>query len=323
MSKEKNLLITENEISAKLKEALRDEINLDIAVAFWGDGNPLIDVFKTKNTRIICNLESGGTNPKIIEDLIKHGNEVQVKQNSKLHAKTYLGDGFVIIGSSNVSTNGMVNEGSEIVGWHEANVYSSERNLVNQAAKWFNKIWSDHSETRMISQADLREAKIKWENKRKSRVILQEDNIFQNPDLVKDKNIRITSDRYEQISNNANREYKKIKEERNYSTNYGAYESPKQWKPKPGSIILDFEKTDNKIIYRGCVEIEHKQPITPLNKSYNLVIYKNLKNCPDLNKAQIKQINHKMIELYKRDMCPYDISLYNFIKKYMYKNTSA
>lgn len=320
MYEEKNILITEDEISTKLKESLKDEINVDIAVAFWGEGNPLVDVIKSKNARIICNLETGGTNPKIIEYLLKYGNNLEIKQNSKLHAKVYLGDSYVIIGSSNFSTNGMVNEGSEIIGWHEANVYSSERHLIKQSAQWFNNLWNNHAETREITRADLRNAKIKWENKRKSRTILQEDNIFQNPELVKDKNIYIYNDQYDDCSRKALKAFNNIKEERHYSDNYGFFECNKHWKPKHGSIVLDFETINNKIKYRGCLEIENDKPIIPLSNNYNIVVYRILKKCPDLNKDHIKAIHQKMIELNKQDKSPLEINLYRFIKKYMHKS---
>ncbi len=65
----------------------------------------------------------------------------RVKTNGQLHAKMYLTDAAAIIGSSNVSTNGLNEEGSAATVWLEANVLTDDPRLVRAAAARFNEYW--------------------------------------------------------------------------------------------------------------------------------------------------------------------------------------
>lgn len=78
-----------------------------LAVAFWGRGaaERLGLLGRSAGQKIICNLRMGGTNPDEIERLMTEG--VEVRQADDLHAKVYLFDQAVVIGSSNASSNGL------------------------------------------------------------------------------------------------------------------------------------------------------------------------------------------------------------------------
>ncbi|BAU38713.1 hypothetical protein APT_01631 [Acetobacter pasteurianus NBRC 101655] len=80
-------------VGAGLDKAIRDIAGSDdprCAVAFLGRHAPVI--FQGGHARIICNLASGATNPAAVRELQKHNHEV--RQNSRLHSKVYLGGGW-------------------------------------------------------------------------------------------------------------------------------------------------------------------------------------------------------------------------------------
>ncbi len=113
--------------TAEIKELVRGSKNVRMAVAFWGEGatEKLGLAKKGKDLTVICNLATGGTNPREIECLMK--NEVAVLQCDKLHGKVYLFDNdTLVIGSSNASANGLALQGAQLAGWHEANVLIKE-----------------------------------------------------------------------------------------------------------------------------------------------------------------------------------------------------
>lgn len=136
------------------------------AVAFWGRG-AAEKVITGKGARLICNLASGGTNPHEIEKLIKHG--CDVRQNDRLHAKVYIGGGRAVITSANLSANGLGLEGDEVAHWREAGVVTSD---VQPVAEWFDELWSD-SDTRKISNEDLKKSKKLWEHRRSAKPSLR------------------------------------------------------------------------------------------------------------------------------------------------------
>jgi hypothetical protein len=110
------------------------------AVAFWGNGALTslgLDGRGAIGAKIICNLESGATNPDVVKQLIQSG--AVVRSNPKLHAKVYASSSTIILGSSNASANGLVVEGkNELTGWIEANIMTDDPTLVGKVGKWFN-----------------------------------------------------------------------------------------------------------------------------------------------------------------------------------------
>lgn len=158
-----------------VRKLIRESMSIDLVVAFWGDG--AIDELglseRAGTINIVCNLESGATNPKVISDLEKlakgNGPRISVGQNDRLHAKIYLFDDAVIIGSSNASTNGLAFEGGELTHWMEANVLSRDLALIKAARDWIGKL-----DCREISSTDLARAKVAW-RKRRSVVRLPRD----------------------------------------------------------------------------------------------------------------------------------------------------
>lgn len=150
----------------RVRDLLRSSAKADLVVAFWGDG--AIDELGIRDRcqplNIVCNLETGSTNPSVIAELqkIARGKAgITVAQNDRLHSKIYLFDDTVIIGSSNASSNGLAFEGGELTHWMEANVVSSDPELLKATRKWIDKLGR-----RDISAADLKRARAAWKARR-------------------------------------------------------------------------------------------------------------------------------------------------------------
>lgn len=141
--------------------------HLDIAVAFWGDGaltqlgleNP------KKKFRILLDLSSGGTNPKVVQSLLKLKPD-SIRCVDRLHAKAYIGKSEVAIGSANASANGLGLEGHEATHWHELTAISSQADDIRIAKNWFNSLWKD---SKSITPQLLSDAQKKWKRRQQSR----------------------------------------------------------------------------------------------------------------------------------------------------------
>jgi hypothetical protein len=113
-----------------------------IAVPFWGKGAiKILGLGGGKNVWIICNLNSTARNPHVIENL-KKLEGVKIRSHARLHAKIYAGPKFVIVGSSNASTNGLTEEGDAALGWIEANIATDNPQVVQLVRKLFDKLWN-------------------------------------------------------------------------------------------------------------------------------------------------------------------------------------
>jgi predicted DNA-binding antitoxin AbrB/MazE fold protein len=157
-------------INSKKYKKVVDELfsnneNLDMAVAFLGIGAE--DFFKKtkKKIRFLCNFESGACNPNLIEKLFKQKN-IELKTNPLLHAKIYIQDSSIIIGSANLSANGLSLEGAEQTAWHEVGVLSNNENLIKKSKTWFNDIWN---ESKDITMGDKNYQKDNWQKRRDRR----------------------------------------------------------------------------------------------------------------------------------------------------------
>lgn len=144
---------------------------LDIAVAFWGTG-PLerlpLSAQRAPLTRIIANVMSGGTNPAAVRELLREFGSDRVRQLNDLHAKVFLSDTHLILGSANVSTNGLGLEGNEQVGWREACVRTDDPTMLDSATIWFDTQWNASTP---IHEDDLTKAEEVWRRARRSRPV--------------------------------------------------------------------------------------------------------------------------------------------------------
>ena len=161
-------LLDEKQIVPAVQKLTATSKEMRIAVAFWGVGAAKkLGLKGGKKLKVICNLESGATNPKEIRELKHLG--VNVKTNPRLHAKVYCGDDTVILGSSNASTNGLVMEETELQGWLEANALSDDAVFVKSVKEWFDKLWNAPG-TNLVSNSALKKAEIEWEKRQQQKV---------------------------------------------------------------------------------------------------------------------------------------------------------
>lgn len=114
------------QVATSFIKARKTDPKAVVAVPFWGIGAVATLGLTTDDPiRILCNLGHPGCNPDVIEDI--HNLDIEIRTHPRLHAKIYATERVAIVGSSNVSTNGLTVEGKESRGWIEANVYSDDQ----------------------------------------------------------------------------------------------------------------------------------------------------------------------------------------------------
>ncbi|GBQ99412.1 hypothetical protein ACFFGF_03720 [Asaia lannensis] len=145
------------ELMRQLKQQIEGSDRIDLAVAFWGRGaGEQLGLRAGLSSRLICNLDMGGTNPDEIRTLLALGYEVKCHRN--LHAKIgVIGTSFSFLGSSNMSANGLGFEGSDAAGWEESNIAFP---VVEAAiADRFSELWLT---AEPITGERLSEAEVAW-----------------------------------------------------------------------------------------------------------------------------------------------------------------
>jgi len=160
------MFISGKDNTTAIRELIEKSDKLYCAVAFIGKESE--ELLRNKKGKIICNLDSGSTNPFVIETLLKEKN-FSVKNNPLLHAKVYLNKSQAIVSSANLSANGLGHEGeSELKGWHEAGIIIKQKEEINNIYKWFQSMWIS-DECKNIESADIINAKKIWTSNRNRR----------------------------------------------------------------------------------------------------------------------------------------------------------
>jgi PLD-like domain len=166
---------TQQEISylVAVQNLIRGTKNtLKAAVAFWGVGaDKQFDELALEGgiqPQIICNLSMGGTNPYVIKKLQGKFGKDAIRQSNKLHAKVLIGDADigVIIGSANMSANGLGFEEGELSGWNEVGIATQAPMLHCQLSEWFDACWLLSGK---ILPSHLTKAKKMWQQHRGHR----------------------------------------------------------------------------------------------------------------------------------------------------------
>ncbi|WP_369991602.1 phospholipase D family protein [Pseudomonas xanthosomatis] len=167
--------------------------SLSIAVAFWGEGaQTLISKrWKGKSLRILCNLSSGGTNPQVIQDLVELANSregMQILTLDNLHGKVAFNESTAIVGSANLSVNGLGFEGRECSGWHEAGLLTREPEQRVDIQEWFETLWKQGE---IITSQRLNAAWTNWLKNRASRPV-NDGSLSSTPSqTLKNRNIHV------------------------------------------------------------------------------------------------------------------------------------
>ncbi len=148
-----------------IKKALKKCKPRKIAVAYIGiDWKNFID---PKMIDEIIISPTIGSNPYAIEDLANNISWDKIHFLENLHAKFYIGDTFAILGSANLSKNGI-----DINGLDEASVKIGEKSLIQDLEKYFEELkekshqYSEDQKKEIISKL-----KEKWETGKQKNII--------------------------------------------------------------------------------------------------------------------------------------------------------
>lgn len=157
--------LDESEVVPAVRDLLSKVDRATLVVAFWGKGaiERLGLQKEWASLKIVCNLDSGACNPRVIKDLMSMPN-VTVLNDRRLHGKVYLTGDAVILGSSNASANGLVVEDDALAGWAEANIVSWDPVFRARAESWCQ---DRVAAAQPIEAVDLRRAEKAWRLRRK------------------------------------------------------------------------------------------------------------------------------------------------------------
>ncbi|RYG99145.1 MAG: hypothetical protein EON58_04930, partial [Alphaproteobacteria bacterium] len=197
-------LLDRTTVADSIRELLEGAATLKVAIAFWGDKSAkMLEPMVGKPVQVICNLESGACNPAEIVKLMRMF-PGSVRSHPGLHAKVWLTDEALILGSSNASANGLALEGVELEGWREANVRLGEGPTHASALHWFGALWNEVA-CKEVSAEMLADAAARWALRRPRRPLLTDalrtdGDLIQalrgSPEQFKDRNILVTQYRW-------------------------------------------------------------------------------------------------------------------------------
>ena len=95
-----------------------------------------------------------------------------MRTNRKLHAKVLLQENEVIVGSANISSNGLAFEEEELEGWLEMGVLVRDESVVSDSKEWFREQWNNSI---LVTNEILDLAELEWKKRRNQRVSIHTD----------------------------------------------------------------------------------------------------------------------------------------------------
>lgn len=165
------MLLTNNNYKVEVECLLKDSRAVNIAVAFWGKGaEVLLDDVDKETSRIICNLNMGGTNPKTIRHIRDAGYNIQHADN--FHGKVLFGQKAYILGSANFSTNGLGLEGDQLANLQELGLKGEDNAVLQDLNAWFETLWTS---SKKIKDKDLKKLEKIWAEGRTGKLDLSEN----------------------------------------------------------------------------------------------------------------------------------------------------
>jgi phosphatidylserine/phosphatidylglycerophosphate/cardiolipin synthase-like enzyme len=203
----------------EIQKLVRSGSNLSLAVAFWGEGGQSLikSAYQGQKLRLLCNLGSGGTNPHVLEDLRKfslENTEIELRCMDTLHAKLAIGENSAIVGSANVSANGLGLERSECATWEEAGYLVRDGQQIAAMQDWFERVWR---QSEPITEKLLKNVEAQWLKNRASRPSPSKSFIEASSTELKNRGIAIAIYQ-EAASQKAKDALKQIKDEAAQST---------------------------------------------------------------------------------------------------------
>ncbi|WP_422028787.1 phospholipase D family protein [Roseovarius sp.] len=161
-------------LSNRIREVARGR-DARCAVAFWGTG-AAYEVFggefaQRDDVKIICDISMGGTNPLTLRQLGAPENEL-LKFKESLHAKTYLSEEGLVVGSANASSNGIGRAGSPAGLVEAGSFFPAGSPEWQEAQNWFCSLWDEPGCVEVDQQA-LERAEDLWRRRAKLPVEFQ------------------------------------------------------------------------------------------------------------------------------------------------------
>jgi len=225
------------------------------AVAYWGRGAiEQVGINTNSKMQIVCDVRSGGCNTEVVSDLIKLLGPENVKTHDQMHAKVWINDDTVIIGSSNVSANGLGFENSEVAGNTEVNIITTAIDEVMHTRDWYETVWE---KARTISRNDMAVGAARRLLTRHSRSVPEDNDILQallrDPASLSDRKLFVWVRRRLAADPWVPDELEWVKEDR--QDEEIDYYSNVDFPFEPGSTIIDLEVYRNKVGAVGMYEV--------------------------------------------------------------------
>ncbi|MCK9247008.1 MAG: phospholipase D-like domain-containing protein [Anaerolineaceae bacterium] len=153
-----------NEIGEILRKVSKEGIQEAlIASPYVSNIENLLDFKKISSLHLICDATSPSCNPLTLQALCEN-KKVFIRSIPNLHAKIYIFDQNLLITSANATPNGLGQVNTDSQGTIEAGIYTTQRETVDKAKKWFKTLWNNPRsvDTRSFSKELWIELESKW-----------------------------------------------------------------------------------------------------------------------------------------------------------------
>lgn len=156
--------LNEEQILPAIRKLTKKKGPIRIAVAYWGKNSPLetglLDRIQKspRSVKVICDLRSGACNPSPIKKLLNSKAPTRTLDN--MHAKVWICGADVIVGSANVSANGLgFDDVASLRGNIEAAIHTNSNECAETARSWFDALWDRSDE---VTDNHIRWATDQW-----------------------------------------------------------------------------------------------------------------------------------------------------------------
>ena len=148
-------LLREDRLAAEFGKQRRKSRTLSFAAPFWGLGAAKTLGLKAGDViRVLCRFDAQACNPRALLEVAELG--ASIRTHRRLHAKLYIADGIVVVGSSNPSRYGLTQEGDVIGGTVEANIITDDAEVVRSVTGLFEELWANEDDTAPVTTAMIR-----------------------------------------------------------------------------------------------------------------------------------------------------------------------
>ena len=278
-------LLETDDTASRLKEFMKAPGLARLAVAFWGKGAVRrLGLGQRKGeTRILCDLFSGGCDPDEIKKLLKP--KIEVRYLKGLHAKLYCTED-----GSCCRLKQCICEwpgGTKMQSWqgtYELNVVFDAKPLQVAAREWFDRHWRD-AELNVVDKDIAKSARGVWK-RRRSQTLLK--TIAADPDSLRGSRIKVLvyndvwfEDELERSLNMqlvpglyTEPEWKGMRDF------YDFYLDATNWSVEPGTIFMDFHWGSERATprYQDAWRVRSKKRWGKLNDGTRVITCEHLKD---------------------------------------------